>query len=102
MPRTGNNDAIARAVSGITVIAPADLKSRASVSQGVVLRLLNAAGWDVFDLSQVMPGHRSGGTEIGYALLTARSGSGESPSPRVLVEVRSPGESLEAMPVQAG
>ena len=95
MPRTDNNDAISRAVSGITAIPPADLKSRASVAQGVVLRLLNAAGWDVFDLSQVMPGHRSGGTEIGYALLTARSGSGEPPSPRVLVEVRSPGENLE-------
>ena len=96
MPRPGNNDAIARAVSGINAIAPSDLKSRASVAQGVVLRLLNAAGWDVFDLSQVMPGYRSGNTEIGYALMTPRSGSGESPSPRVLVEVRSLGESLEA------
>ena len=96
MPRTGNNDAIARAVSGINAIAPAHLTGRASVSQGVVLLLLNAAGWDVFDLSQVMPGHRSGDTEIGYALLTSQSRSGESPSPRVLVEVRSLGESLEA------
>ena len=43
-----------------------------------------------------MPAYRSGNTEIGYALLTPRSGSGESPSPRVLVEVRSPGESLAA------
>jgi hypothetical protein len=66
----------------------------------VVLRLLNAAGWDVFDSLQVMPGHRSGGTEIGHALMTpqsgSQSGSGESPSPPVLVEVRSLGESLEA------
>ena len=68
MPRPGNNDAIVRAVSGINAIPPSDLKSRASVSQGVVLRLLNAAGWDVFDLWQVMPGHRSGNTGIGYAL----------------------------------
>ena len=96
MTRTGNGDAIARAVSGINAIAPADLKNRASVGQGVVLRLLNAAGWDVFDLSQVMPGYRSGSAEIGYALMTPRSGSGESPSPRVLIEVRSPGESLES------
>ena len=51
MPRTGNNDAVARAVSDITAIAPAHLMSRASVSQGVALRLLNAAGWDVFDRS---------------------------------------------------
>ena len=96
MPRTDNNDAIAGAVSEINAMAPADLKSRASVAQGVVLRLLHAAGWDVFDLSQVMPGHRSGNVEISYALMTTRSGSGESSSPRVLVEVRSPGESLEA------
>ena len=96
MQRSDGKEAIARAVSGINAIAPSDLKSRASVSQGVVLRLLKAAGWDVFDLSQVMPGYRSGDTEIGYALLTLQSGSGRSPSPRVLVEVRSPGESLEA------
>ena len=95
MRRPGNNDAIARAVSGINAVPPADLKSRASVSQGVVLRMLSAAGWDVFDPLQVMPGHRSGGTEIGHALMTLQSGSGESPSPRVLVEVRSLGESLE-------
>ncbi len=96
MPRTGNNDAISRAVSDINAIPSVYLTGRASVSQGVVLRLLNAAGWDVFDLSQVMPGYRSGSMEIGYALSTPRSGSGESPSPRVLVEVRWPGESLEA------
>lgn len=96
MTRTGNGGAIARAVSGINAIAPADLRSRASVSQGVVLRLLNAAGWDVFDLSQVISGYRSGNVEIGYALMTPRSGFGESPPPRVLIEVCSPGESLEA------
>ena len=96
MTRTGNGDAIARAVSEINAMAPADMKSRASVSQGVVLRLLNAAGWDVFNLSEVMPGRRSGNVEISYALMTTRSGSGESSSPWVLVEVRSPGESLEA------
>ena len=96
MQRAATNDAISRAVSDINAIPSSDLKSRASVSQGVVLRLLNAAGWDVFDLSQVMPGYRSANTEIGYALLMPRSGSGESPSPQVLVEVRSPGESLEA------
>lgn len=96
MTRTGNGDAIERTVSVINAMAPADLKSRASVALGVVLRLLHSAGWDVFDLSQVMPGYRSGNTEIGYALMTPRSGSGESPSPLVLVEVRSPGESLEA------
>ena len=96
MSSTGNNGAIFRAVSEINAIAPADLTGRASVAQGVVLRLLNAAGWDVFDLSQVMPDYRSANTEIGYALLMPRSGSGQSPSPRVLIEVRSPGESLEA------
>ena len=96
MQRAETNDAISRAVSDINAIPSSDLKSRASVSLGVVLRLLNAAGWDVFDLSQVMPGYRSGNVEISYALMTPRSGSGASPSPWVLVEVRSPGESLEA------
>ena len=96
MPRPDDNDAIARAVAGINAIAPGDLKGRASVSQGVVLRLLDAAGWDVFDPSQVRPGYSSVGREISYALMTPQNGSGESPSPRVLVEVRSLGESLGA------
>ena len=60
MTRTGNGDAIERTVSVINAMAPADLRSRASVALGVVLRLLHSAGWDVFDLSQVMPGYRSG------------------------------------------
>ena len=34
MLRPGNNDAIARAVSGITVIAPADLTGRAPSPRG--------------------------------------------------------------------
>ena len=96
MPRPGDKDAIARAVAGINAIAPGDLKGRVSVSQGVVLRLLDAADWEVFDLSQVRPGHNSGGRETGYALMTPQDGSGEPPPPRALVEVRSPGESLEA------
>ena len=38
-------------------------RSKAAIAQAVVLRLLAAAGWDVFDLSQVMPGYITGNSK---------------------------------------
>ena len=38
-------------------------RSKAAIAQAVVLRMLAAAGWDVFDLSQVMPGYITGNSK---------------------------------------
>ena len=40
----------------------------ASVKQGVILRILNALGWDTFDIEEVKPEHSVGGRRVDYAL----------------------------------
>ena len=56
MLRADYRESISQAVSGIRDIPSLEGRSKAAIAQAVVLRLLAAAGWDVFDLSQVMPG----------------------------------------------
>jgi hypothetical protein len=42
--------------------------NEASVSQGIILRLLNSLGWSIFDSSQVSPEHTVGSGRVDYAL----------------------------------
>ena len=56
MLRADYRESISPAVSGIRDMPSLEGRSKAAIGQAVVLRLLAAAGWDVFDLSQVMPG----------------------------------------------
>ncbi|MFQ5873335.1 MAG: hypothetical protein ACE5JL_06000 [Dehalococcoidia bacterium] len=56
--------------------------------QGIVLRLLSLAGWDAFDLSEVVPEYTVGSRRVDYAL---RVGSAN----RVFIEVKRPSENLE-------
>ena len=39
-----------------------------ATKQGVVLRLLSLAGWDTFDVSEVVPEHTVGNRRVDYAL----------------------------------
>ena len=67
-----------------------------SIKQGVVLRVLDAAGWSAFDLSEVDPDFRVGATKVDFALKTAQSPRMRSTAkPKALVEVKSLEESLE-------
>lgn len=43
-------------------------KNEAAVSQGIILRLLNAMGWQIFDSSQVVPEFSVGPGRVDYAL----------------------------------
>jgi hypothetical protein len=43
-------------------------KNEASISQGIVLRLLNSLGWSIFDSSQVSPEYAVGSGRVDYAL----------------------------------
>ena len=70
-------------------------RSKAAIAQAVVLRLLTAAGWDVFDLSQVMPGYIAGNRSIDFALMPPGQPRG-AVSPRVFIDVRTPGENIES------
>ena len=60
-----------------------------------MLRLLAAAGWDVFDLSQVMPGYVTGNSNVDFALMSPGQPKG-AVSPGVLIDVKTPAENIES------
>ncbi len=59
-----------------------------ATKQGVVLRLLSLAGWNAFDVSEVVPEYTVGNRRVDYALMPGSSNS-------VFIEVKRPGENLE-------
>ena len=59
-----------------------------ATKQGVVLRLLSLVGWNVFDVSEVVPEHTVGGRRVDYALRP------NTPS-AVFIEVKRNREDLE-------
>ena len=97
MLRADYRESISQAVSGIRDMPSLEGRSKAAIAQAVVLRLLAAAGWNVFDLSQVMPGYVTGNSSVDFALLPPPPGRprGAVP-PRVFIDVRPPGENIES------
>ena len=95
MLRADYRESIFQAVSGIRDMPSLEGRSKAAIAQAVVLRLLAAAGWDVFDLSQVMPEYVTGNSSVDFALLPPPPGrpKGAAP-PRVFIDVRTPGEDV--------
>ena len=95
MLRADYRESISQAVSGIRDMPSLEGRSKAAIAQAVVLRLLAAAGWDVFDLSQVMPGYVTGNSSVDFALLPPPPGRprGGVP-PKVFIDVRTPGEDV--------
>ena len=93
MPRADYRESISQAVSGIRDMPSLEGRSKAAIAQAVVLRLLAAAGWDVFDLSQVMPGYITGNRTIDFALMSPGQPK-VAASPRVFIDVRPPGEDV--------
>ena len=95
MLRSDYRESISQAVSGIRDMPSLEGRSKAAIAQAVVLRLLAAAGWDVFDLSQVMPGYITGNNNVNFALMSPGQPNG-AVSPRVFIDVRTPGENIES------
>ena len=93
MLRADYRESISQAVSGIRGTPSLDGRSKAAIAQAVVLRLLAAAGWDVFDLSQVMPGYMTGNSSVDFALMPPGQPKG-AVSPRVFIDVRTPAEDV--------
>ena len=79
---------IAQAVEHIRNTVSLNVLDESSTKQGVVLNLLRLAGWDTFDVSQVVPEYRVGNRRVDYVLLPS------SPN-AVFIEVKRPGENLE-------
>lgn len=61
--------------------------NEASVSQGIVLRLLNALGWPTYDTDAVSPEYSLGGRRVDYALCSPPS------KPIAFIEVKQIGQS---------
>ena len=95
MLRAGYSESIPQAVAGIRDTPSLEGRSKAAIAQAVVLRLLAAAGWDVFDLSQVMPGYVTGNRSIDFALMPPGQPKG-AVSPKVFIEVRTPADNIES------
>jgi hypothetical protein len=65
-------------------------KNEASVSQGIILRLLNSLGWSIFDSSQVSPEHTVGSGRVDYALCHPAG------KPIILIESKNLGDAYGA------
>ena len=97
MLRADYSESISHAVSGIRDTPSLEGRSKAAIAQAVVLRLLAAAGWDVFDLSQVMPGYVTGNSSVDFALMPPAPGRPRGTvSPKVFIDVRTPAENIES------
>ena len=64
----GIADMIAQAVEQIRNTVSLSVLDESATKQGVVLRLLSLAGWDTFDISQVVPEYTVGTRRVDYAL----------------------------------
>jgi len=82
-------DLLPRIENARTLLADGRLANEAAVSSGVVLPLLDALGWPVFDPSTVAPEYSVGGRRVDFALL-------HRGKPVVFVEVKQPGHGVGA------
>jgi hypothetical protein len=62
--------------------------NQASVSQGIVLRILQALSWPTFDIKTVSPEYPLSGRRVDFALCHPPG------KPRILIEVKPPGQSV--------
>ena len=97
MPRTNYRDSIHQAVSYINALPELEGLGESAIKQGVVLRVLSAAGWDTFDLSEVQPEYRTGNSKVDLALMSPSSArSRTTATPLVLVQIRPVGDNLQS------
>ena len=82
-------ETIARAVEQIKSTGLLRSLDESATKQGVVLRLLYLAGWNTFDVSEVVPEYTVGNRRVDFAL---RPGTAHA----VFIEVKRPGENLES------
>ena len=82
-------ETIARAVEQIKTTGLLRSLDESATKQGVVLRLLYLAGWNTFDVSEVVPEYTVGNLRVDFAL---RPGTANA----VFIEVKRPGENLES------
>ncbi|KAB2643203.1 MAG: hypothetical protein DVB26_00330, partial [Verrucomicrobia bacterium] len=62
-----------------------------AISQGIVLRLLQELGWDVYDTNIIWPGFQTGEGRADFALCHPPS------KPAVFIEVKQPGKAEDGV-----
>ena len=103
MLKGNSREAIYDALVQIGAIPTLDDLDVSSIKLGVVLRLLNAAGWDVFDVSQVVPDYATGNGKVDFALMASPNrGAGGPAAPQALVVVKPFSENLDGIRQSAG
>ena len=96
MSRSNVKESISQAIAEVNSLPALDSLSETAIKLGIVLRVLSAAGWDPFDLSEVHPEFRSGNNIIDFALMSASSPRSRSAAnPAVFVVVKSASENLD-------
>ena len=80
-------ETIAQAVEHIRNTVFVTNPDESATKQSVVLRLLNLCGWDLFDLSQVVPEYTVGNRRVDYALMPGSANA-------AFIEVKRLGENL--------
>src|ERR1700722_11137505 len=63
-----------------------------AISQGIVLRLLQELGWNIYDTARVWPEYQTGEGRTDFALCHPRA-----KLPAVLIEVKQPGKAEDAV-----
>ena len=101
MLRPNYKEAIAQAISDINRNPGLMELSQSAMKQGVVLRVLDAAGWSPFSLSDIEPDFPIGSSKVDYALKLSPAPRSQSPAvPKVLIDVRSLDENMDSERVQ--
>ena len=68
-----------------------DFKNESEISRGIVLKILNALGWDTFDTNIVMSEYTIGNGRVDFALARKKGAT-----PSVFIEVKQPGKTDNA------
>ncbi len=68
-----------------------DFKNESEISRGIVLKILNALGWDTFDTNIVMSEYSIGNGRVDFALARKKGAT-----PSVFIEVKQPGKTDNA------
>ena len=96
MVRPNYRDSIYQVIYDINRNPALEELNETSMKQGVVLRVIDAAGWSAFDLSEVEPEYKVGTTKVDFALKGTQSPRMRlGAKPRVFVEVKSLEDNLQ-------
>ncbi len=96
MVRLNYRDSIYQVVHELNRNPMLEELNQTSMKQGVVLRVLDAAGWSAFDLTEVEPEYKVGTTRVDFALKAAQSSRMRAAAkPKALVEVKALDDNLE-------